>query len=169
MFTLPTTSFLQHKEQHVCLWHVDLVERRCHCELGSVPSEWGWVLSPGQKAAPENGDCGQNGRRSALNFGGPGISFEPGPAARTPLLFGRRLQCQTWKLHTALARGREGERGLLHDPLPTDCFSELPAGKWPVGVNPDQEPAHCETGGLIKDKECRSGQSAVSVPNNYVV
>lgn len=71
VFTLPTTSFLQHKEQHVCLWHVDLVERRCHCELGSVPSEWGWVLSPGQKAAPENGDCGQNGRRSALNFGSP--------------------------------------------------------------------------------------------------
>lgn len=71
--------------------------------------------------------------------------------------------------HCPGERGRGRERGLLHDPLPTDCFSELPAGKWPVGVNPDQEPAHCETGGLIKDKECRSGQSAVSVPNNYVV
>lgn len=71
VFTLPTTSFLQHKEQHVCLWHVDLVERHCHCQLGSVLSEWGWVLPPGQKAAPENGDCGQNGRRSALNFGSP--------------------------------------------------------------------------------------------------
>lgn len=100
----------------------------------------------------------------------PGVSFEPGPAARTPLLFGRRLQCQTWKLHTALARGREGER---EDSCMTHCPQTVsvscPAGKWPVGVNPDQEPAHCETGGLIKDKECRSGQSAVSVPNNYVV
>lgn len=67
---------------------------------------------------------------------------------------------------------REGERE-REDSCMTHCPQTVsvscPAGKWPVGVNPDQEPAHCETGGLIKDKECRSGQSAVSVPNNYVV